>query len=222
MCCIDFNWVCRRKFAAHPNEYRTMKLKTALQAACLGIFVLFACLLSSKVYAAPSPELPPASVTAPGSTSNTTGETGYAFVNVLQQKYAGMMSVIPADITNLNLYSFIDHWFGVKYLWGGTSMKGIDCSAFVQKMYQNVFNTQILRTAFMQFGMCKLFTNQDSLKEGDLVFFKTIGNNISHVGVYLKNDYFVHSCSSKGVTISSLDNNYWAEVYAGSGRIAKL
>lgn len=196
-----------------------MKLKTAVQAVCLIVSVLFVGLSSSKVSGAPMPELPatPPAITA---ATITPPSLNVSFANVLQQKYASLMSVIPQDITNLNLYSFIDQWFGTRYLWGGTTKDGIDCSAFVQKMYQSVFNEPILRTAITQFGMCKLFTNEDSLKEGDLVFFKTIGNNISHVGVYLKNNYFVHSCSSKGVTISSLDNNYWSAVYATGGRIA--
>jgi cell wall-associated NlpC family hydrolase len=191
-----------------------MSVKTALRAVCLTVTVLFASLSGFKACAAP--ELPVSPTTNP---AFAPASVNTSFINVLQQKYADMMSVIPQDISNLNLYGFIDQWFGTRYLWGGTTKNGIDCSAFVQKMYQSVFNMPIFRTAITQFGMCRIFNNEDSLKEGDLVFFKTIGNNISHVGVYLKNNYFVHSCSSKGVTISSLDNNYWAEVYAGSGRI---
>lgn len=141
------------------------------------------------------------------------------FTNMLQNKYAEMMEANVEDIDNINLYSFIDQWYGTKYLWGGTTKEGVDCSALVQNMFREVFRKDIVRTSIMQYGMSIELPTKDSLKEGDLVFFKTRGNFISHVGVYLKNNFFVHSCSSKGVTISSLDENYWTKVYAAAGRI---
>jgi lipoprotein Spr len=56
------------------------------------------------------------------------------------------------------------------------------------------------------------------LLEGDLVFFNTRGG-VSHVGVYLGEGYFTHSSSSAGVTISSLDDNYYSKKYIGGGRV---
>jgi lipoprotein Spr len=61
--------------------------------------------------------------------------------------------------------------------------------------------------------------NADSLKEGDLVFFKTRGRSISHVGIYLMNNFFVHASSSQGVIISSLNDEYWSRKYAGAGKV---
>jgi lipoprotein Spr len=142
-------------------------------------------------------------------------------INMLQSKYASMMNVLPQAVTNLNLYSFIEDWYGVKYLWGGTTKDGIDCSAFVQKVYEQVFHTEIVRTSLQQFQMSNFTKKIDDLKEGDLVFFKTKGKKraVSHVGVYLKNNYFVHAASSTGVSISSLNDAYWNKVYAGAGRV---
>lgn len=142
------------------------------------------------------------------------------YINMLQNKYAEKLDATIQDVENTDLYAFIDQWYGTRYQWGGTSQNGVDCSALVQNMYRQVFNTDIVRTSYMQHGMTTE-VSKDSLQEGDLVFFKTIGNRISHVGVYLKNNFFVHSCSSKGVTISSLDENYWSKVYAAAGRIEK-
>lgn len=130
-----------------------------------------------------------------------------------------MMQVTPQILTNTHLYQFIDSWMGTPYRLGGTTRKGIDCSAFVQQLYANVFSTNLVRTAIQQFGMAKRLFNDDSLKEGDLVFFRTVSSRISHVGVYITNKHFVHSCSSKGVTVSSLDEKYWSRTYAGAGRI---
>ncbi len=134
-------------------------------------------------------------------------------------KYAEKMKVPTASISNLNLYSFIDSWYGTRYVYGGTSRRGIDCSAFVRQLYKDVFGTDILRTSIMQYSTVKKIHKIESLKEGDLIFFNTLGRGVSHVGVYLKNGYFVHSSSSRGVNISSLKSGYWKSKYISGGRI---
>jgi len=140
--------------------------------------------------------------------------------NVLQQKYSELLQVVPHAITNFPLYNFIEDWYGVRYRMGGNDRSGIDCSAFVQRLYENVFCTNLVRTAMEQFSTCRLFHSQDSLKEGDLVFFKTKGKKrITHVGIYLMNNYFVHASSSQGVVISSLNEAYWSRYYAGAGKV---
>jgi cell wall-associated NlpC family hydrolase len=142
-----------------------------------------------------------------------------SLTNILQVKYASLMGVIPQSISNLSLYSFIDEWYGVRYRLGGIDKSGIDCSAFVQKLYDQVFCTSLVRTAVEQFSFCSMVYRKDKLKEGDLVFFKTKGKRISHVGVYLVNNFFVHASTNQGVTISSLDDRYWHRSYAGAGKI---
>ncbi len=140
---------------------------------------------------------------------------------ILQQKYASILGVFPQTIRNLSLYSFIEDWYGVRYRLGGDSKKGIDCSAFVKRLYENVFCVNLVRTALEQFHMCRYITRTDSVKEGDLVFFKTKGSRISHVGIYLMNDFFVHASSSRGVMISNLNDAYWEPRFAGAGTIIK-
>lgn len=140
---------------------------------------------------------------------------------LLNLKYANMLGVLPQFITNDLLYSFIDEWYGTKYRLGGTDKSGIDCSAFVQRLYERVFNVTLLRTAAQQFTLCQSIWNQDELKEGDLVFFHVRTKRISHVGIYLMNDYFVHSSTSHGVMISKLTDAYWRKYYAGGGRVPK-
>jgi lipoprotein Spr len=138
----------------------------------------------------------------------------------VKNKYSYMIDVMPNQISNVILYRFIDEWYGVKYRMGGTTKKGVDCSAFVQHLYQYVFGYDILRTACLQFKESKKIA-KDDLKEGDLVFFKVGTSRISHVGVYLRNNFFVHSASSKGVSIANLSNAYWSRYFAGGGRIVK-
>lgn len=140
--------------------------------------------------------------------------------NVLQTKYAELLQVVPNAVTNFPLYNFIEEWYGVRYRMGGNDKSGIDCSAFVQKLYENVFCTNLVRTAFEQFSMCRYVLKQDSLEEGDLVFFKTRGRKrITHVGIYLMNNFFVHASSTQGVIISNLNEAYWSRFYVGAGKI---
>lgn len=139
----------------------------------------------------------------------------------LNLKYANMLGVLPQVLTNDLLYDFIDEWYGTRYRLGGTDKRGIDCSAFVQRLYARVFNVSLFRTAAEQFSLCHSIWNKEDLKEGDLVFFHIHTKRISHVGIYLINDYFVHSSSSNGVMISKLSDAYWKRYYAGAGRVPK-
>jgi NlpC/P60 family len=159
--------------------------------------------------------------------SNTDGDNGVninidpSLANTLSEKYAGVLGVSRENITNYYLYKFIDEWLGVSYRLGGCSKNGIDCSAFVQKLYMDVFGIDLLRTAAEQFNNCIKFTDQHNAREGDLVFFKIHGRRISHVGIYLMNDFFVHASSGQGITISNLNDSYWQRYYAGIGRLPR-
>jgi len=120
------------------------------------------------------------------------------------------------------LYRFIDNWLYTPYLWGGTSKSGIDCSAFVQKLLEYVYQINLPRTSIEQFytDWIELYISKQYLSEGDLIFFKTIdGNPVTHIGFYLKNRMFVNSSSSKGVSIASLDDAYWKKRFVAAGRI---
>ena len=136
-------------------------------------------------------------------------------------KYSTMMGLFPKEMSNYILYQFIDEWYGVRYRYGGTTKSGIDCSAFVQRLYNEVYKTQVVRTARSQFHSCRMVWDLDKLQEGDLVFFKTRGRYISHVGIYLYNNYFVHASSSSGVMISNLADAYWQRKFAGAGKLDK-
>jgi|688.fasta_scaffold56022_3 lipoprotein Spr len=149
------------------------------------------------------------------------GNFGTQMLSWVQQKYSSMLEVMPDQISNVMLYRFIDEWYGVRYRMGGTTKSGVDCSAFVQHLYQYVFGLNILRTACLQFQSSQYIKNPADLKEGDLVFFRINTSRISHVGVYLKNNFFVHSASSKGVSIANLTQTYWARYFAGGGRIVE-
>jgi hypothetical protein len=146
----------------------------------------------------------------------------------VQEKYARILGVNEEEISNLFLYQFIENWWGTPYRLGGNGKNGIDCSAFVQVLLSTVFGIgTVPRTAAAQYSDCTRVKVQD-LQEGDLVFFSSSGRSgrnrrrhatgIVHVGIFLRNDKFVHASSSEGVTISDLNDSYWEKRYAGAGR----
>jgi hypothetical protein len=102
-------------------------------------------------------------------------------------------------------------WKGTPHQMGGTTRQGIDCSGFVQRLYLDVFNKRLPRSTYLQVKSGQL-VEKDLLRTGDLVFFKYPFKG-RHVGIYLDQGEFAHASTSKGVTISSLQNKYWRQFY---------
>ena len=147
---------------------------------------------------------------------NVVGKMATEACNALQFKYAQLMDMEIESISNISLFAFIDEWWATAYRYGGTSKKGIDCSALTSLLLSTVYAIGIPRTAKDQYaGSDKI--EREEMQEGDLVFFNTRGG-ISHVGVYLNNDYFVHASTSNGVTISNLNDTYYSKRFIGAGR----
>jgi len=103
---------------------------------------------------------------------------------------------------------------------GGFTNDCIDCSAFTQIILKDVYQVTLPRTSQEQYNACEKIELED-LREGDLVFFNTSGNDVSHVGVYLLNNKFVHAATSGGVMISDLNEKYWQPKFRGAGRVTK-
>ncbi|TDH26865.1 NlpC/P60 family protein [Segetibacter sp. 3557_3] len=135
----------------------------------------------------------------------------------LQAKYAGILNTLPETLTNLNLLNLIEEWWGTKYCIGGSSRECLDCSAFTQMITSNVYRATLPRTAQDQYNSCEKVLPEE-LQEGNLVFFHTSGREISHVGVYLANNKFVHVSTSQGVMINDLNDRYWKDKFRGAGR----
>ena len=135
----------------------------------------------------------------------------------LQFKYSLLMDIEVELIKNISLFRLIDDWYGVKYLFGGTSKKGIDCSALMQVLFTSVYGIALPRTAKMQYDFSRKISRTE-LKEGDLLFFNTRGG-VSHVGMYLTNNKFLHSSTTNGVTISDMFDPYYSKRLIGVGRV---
>ena len=97
---------------------------------------------------------------------------------------------------NHKLYIASAEWMGVRYRAGGDNKHGVDCSGLVSQLYKEVYNIRLAR-------------NTDGLlKESN-----------KHVGIYLKNGKFIHASTSKGVIVSSLNEQYYTQYWLCGGRV---
>ncbi|WHX49227.1 C40 family peptidase [Paenibacillus woosongensis] len=115
------------------------------------------------------------------------------------------------------LDSTIESALGTKYVSGGTSTDGFDCSGFTSYVFKSL-DIKLPRTSASQYNMGTA-VKKDELKAGDLVFFNTSGNGISHVGVMVDGESFAHASTKKGVIISKLSEDYYVKRYVGAKRI---
>jgi lipoprotein Spr len=140
----------------------------------------------------------------------------------IQLKYAAYLKTSPSEIKSIRLYTFIDEWMGVPFLMGGTTKDGIDCSAFVQRLFLDVYRIQLPRTVIEQLKSARIepFGSLKYVAEGDIIFFHTADNKyVSHVGVYLCNNMFINASTTSGVTISRLNSPYWRDAFILAGRV---
>jgi peptidoglycan DL-endopeptidase CwlO len=162
--------------------------------------------------------------TKPRVTTNTFSEkTSLSKVSLesLSSSIAGF--VTPTDLhvskdMDQVMYKVIEY-LNTPYLWGGTSKHGIDCSAFIQAVMYQALGVTLPRTSYEQSNVGVDVARAD-LKFGDLLFFETRGRGrVSHVGMYLGDGYFVHSGSSTGVAVASLDSEFYSRVFLKAKRV---
>lgn len=108
-------------------------------------------------------------------------------------------------------------WKGTPHRMGGMSQSGVDCSGLVQRTFQARLGHEIPRTTQRQATVGRT-VSRDKLRPGDLVFFKT-GYKTRHVGIYMGDQEFFHVSSSQGVSLSNLNNRYWASNYWQARRV---
>lgn len=119
--------------------------------------------------------------------------------------------VSPQSIKGQAIITEAKKYIGTPYLWGGSTPAGFDCSGFTEYVYAKV-GVSIPRTTSTQWAG---LTPISSPKPGDLVFFNTNTTGVSHVGIYLGNNQFIHA-GSKGITIADITTSYWKPIYLGA------
>lgn len=124
---------------------------------------------------------------------------------------------------DLRLFSEAADWLGTPYRYGGTTRKGVDCSGLVGNIYKKVYHRTLSRTVNgIADSDCRKISKND-LKSGDLIFFNTSKKKrgINHIGLFLKQGYFIHASSTKGVIISNLRDDYYRKTYKRAGRVKR-
>ncbi|MCL2874916.1 MAG: C40 family peptidase [Betaproteobacteria bacterium] len=179
----------------------------------------------------------PIATTAAANTLLNTAKTtsnNTAMLRIVESSYAAAIS--SASKSGLSGLSTVRHapnasavqkllgegfmYIGVPYRWGGTNpISGLDCSGLTQLVFRNAVGVDLPRTAIEQAGQGNRVSVRE-LKPGDLVFFNTIGQNISHVGIYVGNGKFLHApATGKLVRIDKLYAKFWAQRYVTARRM---
>lgn len=167
-------------------------------------------------------------LTSCSSSKTVKGENGYKTSisnntnNKNDDKISNKDNKSSKKIKNKEVIKEAKKWLGTKYKYGGHSQKGTDCSGLVMEIYLSVFNIKLPRSSKEQHSFC-IEIKKSQLDVGDLVFFATgkSKKTVSHVGLYIGNNEFIHSSSSKGVIISNLEQSYYKRTYHSSGRVKK-
>lgn len=138
----------------------------------------------------------------------------------LSAECATQVRYSPPQATENNeqaLMSYYQEWQGTRYRLGGNTTDGIDCSSFIQQLFAKQFGIDIPRSAREQMVQGRS-VNTLNLKAGDLLFFRS-GPTRRHVAVYVGNQRFLHVASGRGVSLDSIQNEYWQRRFLTARRL---
>jgi len=139
-------------------------------------------------------------------------------VSMPQEVNSSEESVFTDDYIRFGL--IMQKYLGKPYKGKSRWVSGIDCSSFTYDVFYEFNKTTLPRKAIEQYKE-GVEVPRGRLKYGDLVFFRTERDRISHVGIYTGYNEFIHASTSRGVIISNLSEKYWAKRYVGARRILK-
>ena len=232
--------------AARPETFRgPVSIARAIRSGPVFGLVALAAFTSTRAARDPVPVFTPTELSshapiATTSAANTllntakTTSNNAALLQVVESSYAAALT--SGNKSGLSGLSTVRHapnasdvqkllgegfmYIGVPYRWGGTNpISGLDCSGLTQLVFRNAMGVDLPRTAFEQAGQGNRVSVRE-LKPGDLVFFNTMGKNISHVGIYVGNGKFLHApATGKLVRIDKLYSKFWAQRYVTARRM---
>ncbi len=164
-------------------------------------------------------------------------ETPLKKLSARQARACVIASLGPDDVLDDNLFELAElespngiyekilrtaySQLGLRYRRGGSSPRtGFDCSGFTAWVFDK-YGIDLPRSSREQYHIGRK-VKRSNLKKGDLVFFRTRGRRISHVGIYLEDGKFIHSPrTGRRIHVSSLDQGYWGRRYVGGRRVVK-
>ena len=133
--------------------------------------------------------------------------------------YSSLISDRDKVVAEVNKYQ------GVPYLWGGSTPTAFDCSGLIQWVVKKTHGVTIPRTTAMQYDKWgkAMKKNLREAEPGDLVYFKTRGSSpVSHVGVYVGDNKFIHAPKSNDVVKTSEIKGYWLDKFVGFVDVTKI
>jgi probable lipoprotein NlpC len=134
--------------------------------------------------------------------------------------YSQKLGVKLQGNEDLSLLESMLAWKGTPYRYGGNTKTGTDCSGFVSSIYKEVYGTKLERSSKDMIHDVKIVSKKD-LKTGDILFFKLRGKGISHVGIYIADNKFIHAETRKGIVVTDLDKGYYAKGFYKAGRVKR-
>ncbi|MCJ8165442.1 NlpC/P60 family protein [Pontibacter sp. E15-1] len=138
---------------------------------------------------------------------------------VLKEYYVRKLGLRFKDPNYKQLVETASAWIGTPYQYGRNSRKGTDCSGFVTRVFHDVYGVNLSRSSGSMFQDVRR-VNKGKMRTGDLVFFRRSAKGpIYHVGIYLKNNKFIHSATNGGVRVSSLKEPYYSKNFYAAGRV---
>ncbi len=143
----------------------------------------------------------------------------------IKEKYSIIMEVMPKEIRDYKLYSYVDEWIGTPYRKQMLEkQEGVEGSYFVQALFSDVYGVTFPKTpdGIFRSKSLQLFTGRTFLKEGDVLFFRYDKfNPISDVGIYLRNDRIL-ACTNNGLNIYNFNDEYFQLRFVAAGRLKEL
>ena len=142
------------------------------------------------------------------------------FAHSQTKKELPKLDSIPFITPDTALNNFVYHWLGKPYKLGGKTERGIDCSQFNKRLYNDVYKLQIENVCYKQYNQTERI-KKDSLQIGDLLFFRSRQSPSGwHCATYIGETMFVHAANRyEGVKISSLNEPNYKKAYKGAGRL---
>ena len=150
------------------------------------------------------------------------GSVGYVSSKYLSNSIVEDNTTASPSATVDKVISLAKSLLGKPYVWAAEGPNSFDCSGYTYYVFKKAANTVIPRTSAAQ-SKYGTYVSKSNIKIGDLVFFDTSGvndGNVSHVGIYIGNNEFIHCSSSKGkVVISQLNSSYYSKAYVNARRV---
>lgn len=122
-----------------------------------------------------------------------------------------------AGQTALAVTAEAQKYIGIPYLFGGASTDGFDCSGFIQYVFRKK-GVALPRAADEQYHFGQT-VSRGALRPGDLVFFSTYEDGVSHSGIYMGDGHFISATTSQGIAVADMTSGYWSDCYIGARRI---